>query len=228
MKKIVVLSGAGISAESGIATFRDSNGLWENHRTEDVASPEAWQRDPTLVNAFYNERRKAVLAANPNAAHKLLAGLEKDYDVQIITQNIDDLHERGGSSKVLHLHGSILQMQCERDPSYTEPIRTDITDAHRSPEGHAMRPAIVWFGEPVLALEEAAFLIAKADILVIIGTSMQVWPASGLINYSPEHAPIYLIDKHLPAVGYYPKLIPIEQPATVGVAQLVAILQPKA
>lgn len=224
MKKIVVLSGAGISAESGIPTFRDSNGLWENYLTEDVASPEAWNRDPELVNSFYNQRRRDVLAAKPNTAHTLLAKLEDNYDVQIVTQNIDDLHERGGSTKVLHLHGSILQMQCEQNPAYLESINTDMNSAHRSPSGHAMRPAIVWFGEPVLALEEAAQLVATADILVIIGTSMQVYPASGLINYAGDDVPIYLIDKHLPEVGHFPNLSSIEKPATEGVKELVARL----
>jgi len=195
MKKVVVLTGAGISAESGLKTFRDSDGLWENYRVEDVATPQAWHADFRTVLHFYNERRKQVLSAVPNNAHFALAALEKKYDVQIITQNIDDLHERGGSSKVLHLHGEILKSRSTLNPR----LVYDINGAELNPgdlceKGSQLRPHIVWFGEMVPELEHAAFLASRADIFLVIGTSLQVYPAAGLTRYAPAHAEKYYID----------------------------------
>lgn len=223
-KNLVVLSGAGISAESGIATFRDSNGLWENHRVEDVASPEAWRKDPDLVTRFYNLRRQSVKAARPNAAHTGLAALEEQFNVQIITQNIDDLHERAGSAHVLHLHGEIFKMRCEEDPSDIQYIRGDITDQIRSRKGRKMRPDIVWFGEPVEAMPRAVEITEQADIFVIIGTSMLVYPAAGLIYAAPPHASIYVIDKQIPHINSSSHITKIEKTASEGIQELRRLL----
>ncbi len=195
MKKIVVLTGAGISAESGLKTFRDSDGLWENHRVEDVATPQAWQSDYLRVLQFYNDRRRQVLSAQPNAAHIALAALEKNYNVNIITQNIDDLHERGGSSKVLHLHGEILKSRSTVDPSLIYKIAGwELNPGDRCERGSQLRPHIVWFGEMVPELELAATLVSMADIFLVIGTSLQVYPAAGLTHYAPPSIPKYYID----------------------------------
>lgn len=195
MQKIVVFTGAGMSAESGIRTFRDSNGLWEEYRIEDVATPEAWQRNPQLVTSFYNARRKNILEAKPNNAHYSLAELEPKFDVQIITQNIDDLHERAGSSKVLHLHGEIVKLRSEIDASLIYPISDWKVSAEQKNElGHRLRPHIVWFGEPVPKMDEAIIQTMQADIFIVIGTSLEVYPAAGLINYVPEKTIKYYID----------------------------------
>ena len=195
MKKIVVLTGAGISAESGLKTFRDSDGLWENYRIEEVATPMAWQADFHKVLEFYNDRRKQVLAAQPNAAHKALAELEKQYDVHIITQNIDDLHERAGSSRVLHLHGEILKSRSTIDPRLVYPINGwELKPGDRCEKGSQLRPHIVWFGELVPELEHAAYIASGAELFLVIGTSLQVYPAAGLVSYAPLHAQKYYID----------------------------------
>jgi NAD-dependent deacetylase len=195
MKKIVVLTGAGISAESGLKTFRDSDGLWENYRIEEVATPQAWQADFRLVLKFYNERRKQVLEARPNAAHLALAELEKKFDVHIVTQNIDDLHERAGSSKVLHLHGEILKSRSTLDPQLVYTMEGwELHEGDRCEKGSQLRPHIVWFGEMVPELERAALIASKADIFLVIGTSLQVYPAAGLTDYAPPHAEKYYID----------------------------------
>ena len=195
MKKVVVLTGAGISAESGLKTFRDSDGLWENHRVEDVATPQAWHADFRMVLKFYNERREQVRAAKPNAAHLALAALEKKYEVNIITQNIDDLHERAGSSRVLHLHGEILKSRSTLDPRLVYPVTGNhINEGDRCEKGSQLRPHIVWFGEMVPELENAAFIASRADIFLVIGTSLQVYPAAGLTQYAPVHAEKYYID----------------------------------
>ena len=195
MKKIVVLTGAGISAESGLKTFRDSDGLWENNRVEDVATPQAWAADYELVLKFYNERRKQVLEASPNAAHKALADLEKKFDVHIITQNIDDLHERAGSTKVLHLHGEILKSRSSLDPRLIYSIDGwEIKPGDKCEKGSQLRPHIVWFGEMVPELERAAYIASFADIFIVIGSSLQVYPAAGLTHYAPVHAEKYYID----------------------------------
>jgi NAD-dependent deacetylase len=225
MKKIVVLTGAGVSAESGLKTFRDHDGLWHNHRVEDVATPEAWERDMDLVNEFYNERRKNLMEAKPNAAHIALAGLEDMYDVQIITQNIDDLHERGGSSKVLHLHGELKKVRSSVDPDLIYELKGwELKRGDLCEKGSQLRPHIVWFGEPVPLIMEAAKLVEQADILIIIGTSLQVYPAAGLIHYAFAGAPKYYIDPKAAAVPFIPLLEIIRKTAGEGVPELVGRL----
>ena len=222
MKKIVVLTGAGVSAESGLKTFRDHDGLWHDHRVEDVATPEAWERDMDLVNEFYNERRKNLLEAKPNAAHIALARLEDKYDVQIITQNVDDLHERGGSTKVLHLHGELKKVRSSVDESLVYELKGwELKRGDLCEKGSQLRPHIVWFGEPVPLIVEAARLVEQADILIIIGTSMQVYPAAGLIHYAFAGAPKYYIDPKASAVPFIPNLEVIRKTAGEGVPELV-------
>lgn len=226
--KLVVLTGAGISAESGLRTFRDSDGLWEGYNIEDVATPHAWHRDPQLVLDFYNMRRRDIITAQPNTAHKGLAELEKDFDVHIITQNIDDLHERGGSSKVLHLHGEILKMRGDNHPHlerYTYPIKEDIKLGDMNEHGSQLRPHIVWFEEAVPAIEQAIPIMRSADIFVLIGTSLAVYPAAGLVDYVRDDVKKYVIDKKIPPVRRYRNVINIEMPATDGVAELLKLLR---
>ena len=197
IKKIVVFSGAGMSAESGIQTFRDNGGLWEQYRIEDVATPEAWNRDPELVTRFYNERRKQIIATSPNEAHLLIQRLELTFEVTVITQNIDDLHERAGSSKVLHLHGNIRLSKSSgpnQEAKYYPIDSWELTEADRCPEGYRLRPHVVWFGEAVPMLDEAEKLISSADVVIIIGTSLRVYPAAGLIHYIKKDSKAYLID----------------------------------
>jgi len=224
-KKLVVLSGAGISAESGLRTFRDSDGLWEGYNVTDVATPRAWRKDPQLVLDFYNERRKNVAAAKPNEAHIGLAMLENDFDVTIITQNIDDLHERGGSSHILHLHGEIFKMRSERDESLVYDIRDDMKMGDKGEDGQQLRPAIVWFEEPVPKIEEAVPLVLAADIFVVIGTSLVVYPAAGLVNYVRNGIPIFIIDKKIPYTSPMPNMTMIEKSATEGVKDLTKLLR---
>ncbi|MBS1584525.1 MAG: NAD-dependent deacylase [Bacteroidetes bacterium] len=219
-KKIVVLTGAGISAESGLKTFRDSDGLWEGHRVEDVATPRAWRRNPQMVLDFYNMRRKAVIGAQPNAAHAGLAELEEVYDVQIITQNIDDLHERAGSTKVMHLHGEILKMRSERNEDLIYDIRADIKLGDMAEDGAQLRPHIVWFEEAVPMIEHAIPLMHEADIFILIGTSLVVYPAAGLVNYVRDEVPKYVLDRRIPSVGHFSNVITIVRPATEGIAEL--------
>jgi len=221
MEKIVILTGAGISAESGLKTFRDSDGLWEGYNIEDVATPQAWQRNPKLVQDFYNMRRKSVLEAKPNAAHYALARLEEKYDVTIITQNIDDLHERGGSTHVLHLHGIITRSQSSIDPELTYPIdgwelRMDEVCELGSP----LRAHVVWFGEDVPMIGKAAEICADADIFMLTGTSLAVYPAAGLINYVPRTTRKYIVDPKIPYVRL-DNVITIEEKATIGIPALV-------
>jgi len=195
MKNIVVLTGAGISAESGIKTFRGSDGLWENHKITDVATPQAWKRDPELVLRFYNERRKQIHKVNPNQAHYSLVKLESQYNVSIITQNIDDLHERAGSSQILHLHGQINKARSSKDENLVYDLEEVIMKIGDLCElGSQLRPHIVWFGEAVPMMEKAIPLLAKADIVLIIGTSLQVYPAAGLLDYAPVDSQIFVID----------------------------------
>ncbi len=222
--KIVVLTGAGISAESGLRTFRDSDGLWEGYNVHDVATPRAWRRDPALVQDFYNMRRRDVLAAQPNAAHIALANLQQHYDVHIVTQNIDDLHERAGSEKVMHLHGEITKMRSEKNPHKLYPITTDIAHGQKAEDGSLLRPHVVWFEEPVPMIEEAIPLMYMADIFVLIGTSLAVYPAAGLVDYVPERVTKYVIDKHIPPVSRYNNVVPIEMAATEGTQVLVQLL----
>ena len=221
MKKLVVLSGAGISAESGLQTFRDSDGLWEGYNVEDVATPRAWRRDPKLVLEFYNQRRRSVKQAEPNLAHIGLASLEKHYDVTIITQNIDDLHERAGSTRIVHLHGQIFQMRSEWDDTLVYDIRDDIKWGDKAPDGGQLRPHIVWFEEPVPMIEKAITIVRQAEIFVVIGTSLVVYPAAGLINYAAPDIPKYIIDKKIPYAANLQNLQIIEKPATEGVKELV-------
>jgi len=222
--KLVVLTGAGISAESGLRTFRDSDGLWEGYNIEDVATPRAWRRDPQLVLDFYNMRRKDVLAAQPNIAHKALAELEADFDVHIITQNIDDLHERAGSSNVMHLHGEIIKMRSDKDPLKLYPITTDIILGQKAPDGYQFRPHVVWFEEPVPMIEQAIPVMYDADIFVLIGTSLAVYPAAGLVDYIKPEVKKYVVDKVIPSVSRYRNVVPIEMPATEGMVVLKRLL----
>lgn len=227
---LVVSTGAGISAESGISTFRDAGGLWENYPVMQVASAEGFARDPELVHHFYNERRKDLLKALPNAAHKALADLEKDYDVYIITQNVDDLHERAGSSKVLHLHGELMKIRSIRNPEYTETLDIDhleTSPATRGKNGDPMRPHIVFFNEPVPNIEKAVELVHKADIFVVIGTSLVVYPAAGLIQCVRPGTPVYYIDPNPASVSGIPDLTVIKEPATKGMETLVKLLSEK-
>ena len=220
-KKIVVLTGAGISAESGLKTFRDADGLWEGYNVMDVATPEAWYRDPALVQRFYNERRAQVNAAQPNAAHIALAGLEQQFDVAIVTQNIDDLHERAGSTNVTHLHGVITYAQSSKKASLVYPIKGDeIKMGELCELGSQLRPHVVWFGEAVPMIEKAAEICAQADIFVLIGTSLAVYPAAGLIDYVPYQVPKYIIDPRIPPIAGLANVVKIEKSATAGVKEL--------
>jgi NAD-dependent deacetylase len=219
-KKLVVLTGAGISAESGLKTFRDSDGLWEGYDIEEVATATAWRRNPALVLEFYNKRRQNVRDAVPNAAHFALTELQQDFDVQIITQNIDDLHERAGSQHVLHLHGEIFKMRSEKDESLIYPIEGDIKAGDLASDGAQLRPHIVWFEEPVPMIEEAARLVRKADIFVVIGTSLVVYPAAGLVDYAPWQIPKFIVDKKIPYTSSLYNLTTIEQPASTGTLEL--------
>jgi NAD-dependent deacetylase len=223
-KHIVILSGAGISAESGLKTFRDSDGLWMGYNVEDVATPRAFAKDPQLVLNFYNERRRDVAAAKPNAAHIGLAELEKDFNITIITQNIDDLHERGGSSRVLHLHGQIFQMRSVANVNTIYDIRGDINTGDLAPDGFQLRPNIVWFEESVPMMEKAAALLNDCDYFVVIGTSLQVYPAASLLHYAPAFLTKFIIDKKIPSVSNYPNLHLIEKTATEGVEELRKLL----
>lgn len=193
-KKLVVLSGAGISAESGIKTFRDADGLWEGHKVTDVATPEGWHRNPELVLDFYNQRRKQLHEVQPNLGHKIVAALEQDFEVYIITQNVDNLHEKAGSSNVLHLHGELLKVRSTVNSNYILDWETDLNSSDVDDKGNPLRPHIVWFGEEVPAMEEAVLLVEKADVLIIIGTSLQVYPAAGLLNFAKPSIPVFYID----------------------------------
>jgi NAD-dependent deacetylase len=224
-KKLVVLSGAGISAESGLKTFRDSDGLWEGYEIEDVATPRAWKRNPKLVLEFYNYRRRNVLDANPNDAHLGLAELERDFDVHIITQNIDDLHERAGSSKVLHLHGEIFKMRSSINEQLIYPIKEEIQLGDLAQDGAQLRPHIVWFEEPVPMIETAIPIVRGADIFVVVGTSLVVYPAAGLVNFALPYIPKFIIDKKIPYSSSAQHLTMIEMPATEGVKELQSALR---
>jgi NAD-dependent deacetylase len=216
MKKLIVLTGAGISAESGLKTFRDTDGLWEGYDVYEVASPQGWAKNPALVLDFYNLRRKDVRAAQPNLAHIALAELEKHFQVTIVTQNIDDLHERAGSSRVVHLHGEIFKMRGEKSHSTVYDIQGEINLGDLAPDGSQLRPHIVWFGEAVPEIENAARIMETADIFILAGTSLQVYPAAGLMQYLPRGVPKYIVDKKIPPVDHYQNVIEVEKPATEG------------
>ncbi|MBK9732938.1 MAG: NAD-dependent deacylase [Chitinophagaceae bacterium] len=220
-KNLVVLTGAGISAESGLKTFRDSDGLWENYRVEDVATPMAWMKDPVMVLAFYNERRRDVLKAQPNAAHKALVKLEEHFNVTIITQNIDDLHERAGSKNIIHLHGEILKSRSSADSDLLYKCHGDILLGDKCELGSQLRPHVVWFHEAVPMMEQAAAVSSEAAILIVVGTSLQVYPAAGLINYAPYSSLKFLVDPNIPEIPKLNNLEIIEAKASDGVPALV-------
>jgi NAD-dependent deacetylase len=225
MKKIIVLTGAGISAESGISTFRDSGGLWEKHRIEDVATFSAWQKNMELVLRFYNQRRRQLAEVKPNDAHFALAKLENKYDVQIITQNVDDLHERGGSTKILHLHGEMIKARSTADENLVYNIGyKDINIGDKCEMGSQLRPHIVWFGEAVPNILVASEMTAQADILIIVGTSLNVYPAAGLINYTPPACQKYLIDPKADDIKLPRGWSVFAKNAGVGVPELVSVL----
>jgi NAD-dependent deacetylase len=225
-KKLVIFSGAGMSAESGISTFRDSNGLWHNYRVEDVATPEGFAANPELVLEFYNQRRRQLLNTAPNAGHYGLAELEKSFDVRIVTQNVDNLHERAGSSQVIHLHGELMKSCSVRDVNMPYDIPPENPDLHlgdKDPYGNQLRPFIVWFGEPVPMIEPAVEWVLLADIFVVVGTSLNVYPAAGLLNYVRRGTPVYLIDPNEVRTGRTDIRV-IHAGASEGVRQLKKLL----
>ncbi len=224
-KKLVVLTGAGISAESGLRTFRDTDGLWEGYNIEEVATPRAWKKNPQLVLDFYNYRRRDVASAHPNEAHIGLAELQKDFDVHIITQNIDDLHERAGSAQVLHLHGEIFKMCSEFDRGCVKEIRGDMKLGDLTEKGHQYRPDIVWFEEPVPMFEKAIQIAMQSDFFAVVGTSLQVYPAAGLVQFVPRSVSKFIVDKRIPDVDGSLQVTTIELPATEGVKKLAGILR---
>jgi NAD-dependent deacetylase len=225
MKRLVVLSGAGVSAESGLKTFREMGGLWEEYDISEVATPEAWRRNQELVLRFYNERRKALLDAFPNAGHTGLVALEKYFDVRIITQNVDDLHERAGSSFVMHLHGELKKSRSTADERLVYDIPGwELKSGDRCEKGSQLRPHIVWFGEAVPMMDRAIKEVESADIFVVVGTSLQVYPAASLIDFAPRYMPVYLIDPNETALSGSRKVTFIREKASVGVAQLLSIL----
>ena len=225
-KHLVVLSGAGISAESGIKTFRDSGGLWEGHDVMEVASPEGWRRNRTLVQNFYNQRRKQLLDCEPNEAHLILAELERDFQVSIITQNVDDLHERAGSTNVTHLHGELKKAQSTLDPTLVYDLdHWEIKEGDTCEKGSQLRPHIVWFGEQVPKMEEAIEIATSADIFVVIGTSLQVYPAASLVDFVADEKLIYVIDPRNPEVNFRRKVINILENATKGMKTLEKLLK---
>jgi NAD-dependent deacetylase len=220
-KKLVVLSGAGISAESGIPTFRDSDGLWEGHNVMDVATPEGWRKNPALVLDFYNQRRKRALDVRPNRGHEILAELENYFDVTVVTQNVDDLHERAGSSHVIHLHGSLFESRSTKDETLVYPIKGwELNLGDVCAKGSQLRPNIVWFGEMVPLMEVAAEHASTADFFVVVGTSMVVYPAAGLISYVPHDALKFVVDPKLPEMGNIPSLQMIAEKASTGMAKV--------
>jgi NAD-dependent deacetylase len=226
IKKLIALTGAGISAESGIATFRDSGGLWEGHKVEDVATPEGWRRNPKLVLDFYNERRKKALEVKPNRGHEILAELEKDFEVTIITQNVDELHERAGSTNVIHLHGKLSESRSTLDPSWVYPVKGwELKLGDKCERGSQLRPNIVWFGEAVPLIEKASVIVSTADIFLVVGTSMVVYPAAGLIDYVPDRVKKYVIDPNKPDILHVPNLEFITEKGSVGLAKLKTILK---
>ena len=222
--KIVVLTGAGISAECGLKTFRDSNGLWEGHDVMTVASPQGFAKNPALVLEFYNQRRRQLVTVQPNAAHYALARLEHEHEVNIITQNVDDLHERAGSTNVLHLHGELLKVRSTFDENLILDWKTDLNLGDFCEHNHQLRPHIVWFGEAVPLIEKAAALVAQADSIIIIGTSMQVYPAAGLIQYAQPKAPVYFVDPN-PSLETTSKITVFAEKATTGVPKVIETIK---
>jgi NAD-dependent deacetylase len=228
LKKLVILTGSGISSESGIRTFREMGGLWEEYNVEDVASLQAWQKDMELVLRFYNERRKQLLTAHPNPGHYGLVALEDYFDVQIITQNVDDLHERAGSHKVLHLHGELRKARSTKDPGLIYDIDGwELKTGDKCEKGSQLRPHVVWFGESVPEMENAVRLTREADLFVIIGTSLVVYPAAGLLDFVPSTVPVYLIDPNDVIVPRYRNIVFIKEKASTGVIKLTKMLLEK-
>lgn len=223
-EKVVVLTGAGISAESGISTFRDAGGLWEGHDVMEVASPQGWQKNQELVLDFYNQRRRQLKSVEPNLGHQSLVELEDHYEVVVVTQNVDDLHERAGSQQVIHLHGELRKVRSIGNPNLIYPWVDDLKLGDHCDEGHQLRPHIVWFGEEVPMLQRAVFEIVEAHHVVIIGTSMQVYPAASLVGYAPRDASIYYVDPK-PSINFELSMLPnlevIAQKATMGVPEVV-------
>lgn len=224
-KRLVVLTGAGISAESGLKTFRDSDGLWEGYDINEVATATAWRRNPALVQEFYNMRRRGVKEAQPNAAHYALAELENNFDVYIITQNIDDLHERAGSTDILHLHGEIFKMRSEKNEELIYPVYDDIKMGDIAEDGSQLRPHIVWFEEPVPKMKEAVFIAKQAELFLIVGTSLVVYPAAGLVNYVPWEIPKFIVDKKVPYTSSLYNLTAIEKEAGEGMKEMRELLR---
>lgn len=222
--KIAVLTGAGVSAESGIKTFRDSDGLWEGHDVMEVASPEGFERNPAVVLDFYNQRRRQLLTVKPNAAHIALAELEKIHDVTIITQNVDDLHERAGSTNVIHLHGELLKVRSTFDEDLVLDWKEDLNLGHYCEHNHQLRPHIVWFGEMVPMIEVAAEVVEKADAVIIVGTSMQVYPAAGLVQYAKSNAHIYFVDPK-PSISESRRITIFAENASIGIPKVVELLK---
>ena len=221
MKKLIILTGAGISAESGLKTFRDSDGLWEGHDIQEVATPEGFRNNPELVLEFYNQRRRQLHEVKPNAGHLMLAELEKDFDVHIVTQNVDNLHERAGSSKVLHLHGELLKVRSTKNYNHVLDWEKDLLLGDLDENGNQLRPHIVWFGEAVPALEEAVYLTEQADFFAVVGTSLQVYPAAGLLSYAMPHVPVFYVDPKPAAIYSLPNPVEIiAENASTGVAKL--------
>lgn len=221
---IVVLTGAGVSAESGIKTFRDSNGLWENHDIMEVASPEGFAKNPELVLDFYNKRRKQLLEVKPNEAHKALTKLEQNHDVTIITQNVDDLHERAGSKRVLHLHGELLKVRSTGDEKTILEWKKDLHLGDCCDNNYQLRPHVVWFGEMVPMMDEATQYVAEAEILIIIGTSMQVYPAAGLLQFAPQNTPIYFVDPN-PSISSSERIHVFAENASTGVPKVISEIE---
>ena len=221
MKNLVVLSGAGVSAESGIATFRDSDGLWEGHDVMEVASPEGWRKNPALVLDFYNQRRKNAKSVNPNAAHEIIAELEAYFNVTVVTQNVDELHEQAGSTEVIHLHGKLFESRSTANPNLIYQMDSwELNLGDKCELGSQLRPNIVWFGEMVPMMDVAAEVASKADIFIIVGTSLMVYPAAGLIDYVPQGTTKFLIDPKIPSIPSYYNVTPIEDKATTGMDRL--------
>lgn len=224
-KRITILSGAGISAESGISTFRDSNGLWEQHRIEDVATPEAWERNPQLVLEFYNLRRKQLMEVQPNAAHYAITDLQKKFDVNVITQNVDDLHERAGNNAVLHLHGELKKVRSTAYPFQVYDLDSwQLVMGDVCESGHQLRPHIVWFGEEVPNMQVAAQLVSESDAVIIVGTSLNVYPAAGLYQYAKTDCPIWIIDPKADELSYPSSITPISEKAGAALPRLVQSL----
>ncbi len=221
MKKVVVLTGAGISAESGIPTFRDAGGLWEGHRVEDVATPEAWVRNPSLVLDFYNQRRRKAREVLPNRGHEIVAELEEHFLVTVVTQNVDNLHERAGSSQVIHLHGSLFEARSTLDQRLVYPIiGAELNIGDTCERGSQLRPNIVWFGEAVPLMDQAVRLVSQADIFIVVGTSLQVYPAAGLIDYAPQQSLKIIVDPQAHALGHYPGVKFFSEKASTGMAKV--------